>query len=81
MFAEIQRNLRCFSMKSHCFASFLNVRIFKKTKAFEISIFSIVYNNENDVDCYGYCHNECDVKMMDWMMPNFVGEARYIRAH
>ena len=30
--------------------------------------------------CYGYCHNECDVKMMDWMRPNFVGEARYIRA-
>ena len=50
MFAGIQRNLRRFLIKSHHFASFLNVRMFKKTKTFEISIFSIVYNNENDVD-------------------------------
>ena len=50
MFIEIQRNLYYFSMKSHHFANSLNVRIFKKTKTFEIFVFSIVYNNENDVD-------------------------------
>ena len=50
MFAEIQKNLRCFSMKSCHFASSLNVRIFKKIKTFETFIFSIVYNNKNDVD-------------------------------
>ena len=50
MFAETQRDLRRFSMKSHRLASSLNVRVFKKTEAFEISVFPIVYNNENDVD-------------------------------
>ena len=50
MFAEIQRNLRRFSVKSRRSVSSLNVRIFKKIKTFEIFIFSIVYNNENNVD-------------------------------
>ena len=50
MFAKIQRNLRRFSAKSRRLASSLNVRIFKKTKAFKTSVFPIVYNNKNDVD-------------------------------
>ena len=50
MFAETQRDLRCFLMKPHRFANSLNVRVFKKTKASEISVFPTVYNNENNVD-------------------------------
>ena len=50
MFAGIQRDLRRFSVKPRRSASFLNVWIFKKTEAFEISIFLIVYNNKNNVD-------------------------------
>ena len=50
MFTEIQRDLHHFSIQSCRSASFLNVRIFKKIKAFEIFVFPIVYNNKNDVD-------------------------------
>ena len=72
MFAEIQKNLCHFSIKSRRFANFLNVWVFKKIKALEISVFPIIYNNKNNVDAIQHISILFNFFDFDLFAPAFV---------